>query len=152
MSHVILQRIFVRIRKEDFAQCKKEVMAWEGHCWEVINRQGKELTLDPFYARNELLTEDVVTAMILCHEDNLKTEIKKYAGYHYKAQGIGDTTGLTSEYMQSILKPTGWDKLPYDQQFAIVQGIDQICQKYRDDEPEPPFVPVPAYDSPAFYC
>lgn len=141
----------MRIKKSEEANCVREVMAWEGHCWQVINRDKKELTADPFYARNDVLTEAVVTAMILAHEENLLHEIKQYPMYHLKAQGLGTASTHSVEQAQAVLKPTFWDQLPYDQQFAIVQGIDQICQKYRDNEPEAPFVPLPAYDTDAYY-
>lgn len=136
----------MKIKKSEEANCKREVMAWEGHCWQVINQDKKELTPDPFYSRNDVLTESIVTAIILAHEENLKYEISHYPIYHIQHQGIGSGATHSVEQAQAILQPTHWDELPYDQQFAIVQGIDQICQKYRDDgaeaAPEPVIIAV----------
>lgn len=125
----------MQINRADEQACVKEVMAWEHQCWEWV-RDGKDIPLDPFYPRNDLLTEEVVLAVIKQHEENLQWEIDRYPIYHYEHQGRGPTKDLTHDQMREKLAPTGWDTLPYQQQFAIVQGIDQICQKYRDDSGE----------------
>ncbi len=105
-------------------ECVTEAIGWLHQVWELTDN-GRPLQPDPFYSRNELLTPVVVKNVIESVEAIFKTELQKYMGYHRNAQGVS-----TSE----ILVPPGFDTLTYAQQFAVVQGIDRIFQKYRLDQ------------------
>ena len=93
---------------------------------------------DPFWHRNELLTPEIVKAIIADMEELFVQELKKYPAYHRNAQGISAS---------EVLIPPGFDKLPYAQQLAVVQGLDKIYCEYRAvDEPVPENVPVDPYE------
>jgi hypothetical protein len=108
---------------EKVAECTARTIAWLHDVWQLIEHN-RVVQPDPFYKRNKLLTEDVVTKVITDLECIFITELKNYAAYHRKAQGIS-----SNEY----LVPPGFDKLPYPQQLAVVQGIDKIFQDYREE-------------------
>jgi hypothetical protein len=112
-----------------------KVIEWLHQCW-IITEGKRPLQPDPFYKRNEVLEPEIVKAVIDSMEDLFVSELAKYPGYHRNAQGIS-----SSEY----LVPPGFNKLPYIEQFAIVQGIDKIFQEFRDNEPveEPKPEPKP---------
>lgn len=108
-------------------ECVVRVIAWLHTVWER-GEAGEPLQPDPFYKRTPLLTPDVVANVIGSIEGIFVRELERYPGYHRNAQGIS-----AGEY----LVPPGLDKLPHEQQLAIVQGIDKIMQEYREDEPTP---------------
>ena len=118
-------------------ECVTRVIAWLHDVWSLIE-EGRPVQADPFYSRNELLTPEIVGAVITDMEELFVQELKKYPAYHRGAQGISAS---------EILIPPGFDKLPYSQQLAVVQGLDKIYCEYRAvDEPVPENVPVDPYD------
>jgi hypothetical protein len=107
--------------------CVARTIEWLHQAWEVTDR-GSPLQPDPFYERNALITPEVVQQVIDNLEGIFKNELVKFPDYHRRAQGIS-----AGQY----LVPPGFDKLPYSEQLAIVQGIDRIFQEYREvEEPE----------------
>ena len=93
---------------------------------------------DPFWHRNELLTPEIVKAIIADMEELFISELQRYPAYHRNAQGISAS---------EVLIPPGFNKLPYNQQLAVVQGLDKIYCEYRAvDEPVPENVPIDPYD------
>lgn len=106
------------------AQCTVETIEWLHQAWE-LSEKGHPVQPDPFYARSEKLTPEIVHMVLKTIEDLFITEFKKYPGYHNNAQSIAKGEKLV---------PPGFDALPYPEQFAIVQGIDKIYQKYRPSE------------------
>ena len=121
-------------------ECVTRVIAWLHDVWSLIE-EGRPVQPDPFYARNEKLTPEVVGAIITDMEFLFVEELRKYPGYHRGAQGISAS---------EILIPPGFDKLPYAQQLAVVQGLDKIYCEYRavDEPPAPENVPVDPYEFP----
>lgn len=115
------------------AACTLEIIGWLHECF-VHQEQSQPLQPNPFYERNDLLTPEVVEKVLGSIEDIFEKEIKNYPGYHNNAQGIS---------AGEILTPPGFNKLPYSQQLAIVQGIDRIALKYQ---PEPSVTETPIYD------
>jgi hypothetical protein len=115
-------------------ECVARTIDWLHQVWELTER-GRPLQVDPFYPRNPLLTPDVVTKVIDGIEGIFRSELVKFPAYHREAQGIS-----ASEY----LIPPGFDKLPYNQQLALVQGIDRIFQQYEAEKPaeQPELAPV----------
>ena len=107
-------------------ECVERVIAWLHDVWSLIE-EGRPVQADPFYSRNELLTPEIVKAVITDMEELFVQELKKYPAYHRGAQGIS-----ASEY----LVPPGFDKLKYPEQLAVVQGIDKIFCEYRAVEVE----------------
>ena len=116
-------------------ECVERVIAWLHDVWSLIE-EGRPVQPDPFYERNEKLTPEVVGAIIADMEDLFVQKLRKYPGYHRNAQGISAS---------EVLIPPGFDKLPYAQQLAVVQGLDKIYCEYRAVD-EPAVVPVDPYD------
>lgn len=106
------------------AKATAEVIDWLHQAWE-LKEKGHALQPDPFYERNEIISENIVIASIDALEKIFINELEKYPGYHNQAQGIEKTEYLVSP---------GFNKLPYSQQRAIVIGIDKILQPYREKE------------------
>ena len=107
------------------AECQVKAIAYLHDIWLLIE-QGRPVQPNPFYERNALLTPEVVANVINYIEGLFKSELAKYRSYHETANKI--TTG-------EKLVPPGFDKLPYAQQLAVVQGIDRIFQEYRGADP-----------------
>ena len=124
----------MKVKFAEEQDCVAETMSWLHDCW--IHSGGAEgpqdgdvfkfssLQPNPFYERNAVLTPEVVDQVIADMEGIFATEIQKYPGYHNNAQGISTDT--------HHLVVAGFDKLPYPQRLAIVQGVDRIFQKHRD--------------------
>ena len=110
--------------KERTAECVKRTIAWLHEVWSLVE-EGRLVQVDPFYPRNDLLTPEVVKAVIDDMEALFVSELKKFPAYHRNAQGIS-----ASEY----LIPPGFDKMAAGEQLAVVQGIDKIFQDYRVDD------------------
>ena len=108
------------------AECTARTISWLHDVWLLIE-QGRPVQPDPFWHRNELLTPEVVKAVIDDIEALFIKELEKYPAYHRQAQGIS-----ASEY----LVPPGFDKLKHPEQLAVVQGIDKIFCEYRAAEVE----------------
>lgn len=106
-------------------ECTTEVMKWLHHVWELQGR-GEVIQPDPFYERNNVLTEDIVTMVLTSITNLMHNEFVKYPGYHYPAQNV--------KQGEVLLVPPPYLKMPYQTQFAIVQGIDRIMQSYRAEE------------------
>lgn len=106
---------------EEQAKCTIETIEWLHNVWN-LNEQGQGLQPDPFYERNEKLTKAVIEDVISKIEGIFKYELEHYPSYHNNAQGISAGEKLTTP---------GFDKYPYEQKFAIVQGIDRIFQRYK---------------------
>jgi len=117
----------MKIKANSGSQITPKVIEWLHQCW-VITESKRPLQPDPFYARNEVLTPKVVEEVIKALEGIFIYELKNSPSYHRKAQGISNT-----EY----LIPPGFDKLPYQEQLAVVQGVDRIFQEYRDEPAKP---------------
>jgi len=103
-------------------ECVDKTIAWLHHVYDVTETGGS-IQMDPFYARNELLTPEVVRSVVESIEAIFKNELKRYPAYHRTAQGISESEHLI---------PPGFDLMPFGQQIAVVQGIDRIFQEYRD--------------------
>lgn len=103
--------------------CTAATIDWLHDVWLLIE-QGRPVQADPFYERNDVLTPEVVKNVIDNVEAIFVKELATYPGYHRQHQGIS-----ASEY----LVPPGFDKLPQNQQFAVVQGIDRVFQGYRGE-------------------
>lgn len=101
-------------------ECALEIVAWLHAAWEMMEK-GTVIQPNPFYARDSLLTPEVIDNVLASLEGIFINEFKKYPGYHNQAQGI-----VAGEK----LVPPGFDKLPLTQKRAIVQGIDRICFKF----------------------
>jgi hypothetical protein len=104
-------------------ECVNRTIEWLHQVWDVTER-GRTLQPDPFYARNALLTPEVIKNVIENIEGIFKSELARYPDYHRRAQGIS-----ANEY----LIPPGFDHMTGAQQLAIVQGIDRIFQEYKDE-------------------
>lgn len=132
--------------KERQQECTKRVMAWLHTVWEITERDsGDPLQADPFYARNAKLTPEVVADVLGHIEGLMQKEFDKYPGYHYPRNSV-----VVGEV---LLVPPGFNQLPYQEQFAIVQGIDKIFQDYRvenDPPPPPPIEVATGVTPPAF--
>ena len=124
----------MKVKFAEEQACVAETMSWLHDCW--VHSGGAEgsqegdvfklssLQPNTFYERNKELTPEVVDQVIADMEGIFATEIQKYPGYHNNAQGISTDT--------HHLVVAGFDKLPYPQRLAIVQGVDRIFQKHRD--------------------
>ncbi len=121
--------MYVTTEPGRFQECSDRNIEWLHHCWTFIHDDevGK-MQPDPFYERNDVLTPEVITAVITDIEALFRSELDKYMGYHRNAQGVS-----TSQ----ILVTPSFDKLPYLAQRYIVQGLDRIMQEYRVEAPEP---------------
>ena len=118
-------------------ECVTRVIQWLHDVWSLIE-EGRPVQADPFYSRNELLTPEIVGAIITDMEFLFVEELRKYMGYHRNAQGISAS---------EVLIPPGFDKLDYGQQLAVVQGLDKIYCEYRAvDEPAPEPASVDPYE------
>jgi hypothetical protein len=120
--------------------CTDRVFAFLHHCWEQTGGADAHadpstftLRVDPGYARNDQLVprneddevdESIVRKVIMELDLLMLDEFKKFPGYHQNAQGINVSDG-------EHLVITDFGSLPFDMQFAIVQGIDGIMQDYR---------------------
>jgi hypothetical protein len=104
-------------------ECVNRTIDWLHQAFE-LTENGRPLQPDPFYARRDLLTREVVEAVIENIESIFVTELTRYPDYHRRAQGAAKN---------EVLVPPAFDKLPAAQQLAIVQGIDRIFQEYRAD-------------------
>jgi hypothetical protein len=93
----------------------------------MVHGEVDRLQPDPFYERAGLIDATVVSNVINAIEGIFKSELEKYPEYHRKAQGIS-----VSQY----LVPPGFDKLPYEQQRAVVFGIDRIFMEFRETPEE----------------
>jgi hypothetical protein len=102
-------------------ECVARTIDWLHQVWELTER-GRPIQPDPFYDRNALLTPEVVRNVIDGIENLFRSELIKFPAYHREAQGIA-----ANEY----LVPPGFDTLPYNQQLALVQGVDRILQQYE---------------------
>jgi len=127
----------MKIKSDSGPTITPKIIEWLHQCW-VITESKRPLQPDPFYVRNNVLTPEIVTNVILALEEIFIYELEKFPNYHRNAQGIDK-----SEY----LVPPGFDKLPYPEQLAIVQGVDRIFQEYREEES----VPTPSSSS-MDYC
>lgn len=115
------------IIKTDYAStqnCVAEVIAWLSQCHKAI-QEGRLVQANPFYDRNPLLTPAVVGTVLVEIEEMFAAEMRKFPEYHRTAQGLTPT--------QRMVAPR-FRRLPYDQQLAVVQGIDRVFQKYRVPE------------------
>ena len=128
-----------------FLDCKSEVINWLHHCWSV-KQQGFDLMVNPFYKRTALLTPDIVSAVIQEIEDLWVDEIRRYPEYHNTHQGIKPG---------EVLVPSRFDRWSPACQLAIVQGLDEIYQRYAAStdpletaSPQPPAPELP----PEYYC
>lgn len=114
--------------------CRDLVFAFLHNCWAQTggadpHADPSTFTLrpNPFYERNDVLTEEVVEKVIFELENLMLDEFKKFPGYHERAQGVHEAPGAQG----TKLRPTQFDRLPYDMKLAIVQGIDEIMQPFR---------------------
>lgn len=102
-------------------ECTVEIIAWLHQVW-LLHEQYQNISSDPFYDRNDKFTTEMVNDTIDKLEEIFLYELQHYPQYHNTAQGISPGEKLM---------PPGFDKYSYEQKFAIVQGIDKICCKYR---------------------
>lgn len=116
----------MKVKPDSGKEITPRVIAWLHYCWELGER-GENLQPDPFYERNAELTPGVVKDVIGAIESLFVSELKKFPGYHQRAQGVSESEQLV---------PPGFDTLPSQEQLAVVQGVDRIFQEYRaSDEP-----------------
>lgn len=115
----------MKVRDSDEPQCTTELITWLQFCRDEVVA-GRPLKPDPWYPRSDLLTEDVVTAVLQMVEDNFTHELKVAVSYHAQQQGQPAETLRAPRFL----------KLPEAQRFAIVQGIDRVCQAYRMTDEE----------------
>ncbi|MGH8524283.1 MAG: hypothetical protein ACREXY_08720, partial [Gammaproteobacteria bacterium] len=73
--------------KDKQQECAGRIIAWLHAVWERAEG-GDPMQPDPFYARNHLLTEEVVLSVLGGIEDLMDKEFQRYPGYHYSAQGV----------------------------------------------------------------
>jgi hypothetical protein len=106
-------------------ECVARTIDWLHQVWDM-GEKGRPLQPDPFYSRNSLLTPEVVAKVIEGIEGIFRSELIKFPAYHREAQGIA-----ANEY----LIPPGFDKMPYTEQLALVQGIDRIFREYEAEKP-----------------
>ena len=104
-------------------ECTTKTMAWLHECW-IQMEAGRPVMFKPDYPRRELMTPAIVHNVLEELRLLMEDEFKRYPGYHYDAQGIPQNGGV-------ILIPTGFEKLPYSEQLAVVCGIDEVMQEYR---------------------
>lgn len=104
-------------------ECTDKIMHWLHDCW-VQMEAGRPVMFKPDYERRALMTPEIVHNVLEELRLLMEDEFKKYPGYHYGAQGIPQNGGI-------ILIPTGFEKLPYAEQLAVVCGIDEIAQDYK---------------------
>lgn len=113
--------------RTDFESAKNliaETIGWLSACHHQI-QEGLQLQPDPFYKRSELLTPDVVNAVLATMDELFISEFAKYPSYHTTAQGVSASTKLV---------PPRFSKLSHPQKLAIVQGVDRVFQKYRVED------------------
>lgn len=121
-------------------QVTEKTISYLHEIW-LRKEAGRPIQPNPFYHRNDLLTPEIVEKCIETLEGIFTYELEKYPGYHRNAQGISE-----SEY----LAPPGFDKMTYNEKFAIVQGMDEIFQEFKAnpnppasvviDESQPPYI------------
>lgn len=122
----------ITYKVEEQTKCTAEIIAYLHQVW-LDGEEGRPIQANPFYSRAKLITPAIVEMVIRSLEDIFLFELEKYRAYHNNAQGIS---------AGEILIPPGFDKLPFEQQFAVVERIDEICQKYKMDEATEP-TPIP---------
>lgn len=105
-----------------------EVTAWLQFCYDAMEKPDggrADLQPDPFYARNHLLTESIVEAVVKDIELGvIQHEIDRFPAYHHNAQSV--------QPGEVLVRP-GFTELPYEAKMALVQGLDRIMQRYRVD-------------------
>lgn len=127
----------MKVLADKKSQCQVETIAYLHQVWEIHERGGM-IQPDPFYERNDVLTEEVVQNVIRNIEDLFITELKKFPTYHKNQNNISESETLV---------PPGFDKMTPTEQRAVVQGIDRIFQQYRDDSDQTPAQqPASTYD------
>ncbi|MBI2911784.1 MAG: hypothetical protein HYY05_06545 [Chloroflexi bacterium] len=110
-------------------QAVADITAWLQYVYDAIG-EGEEgvrakLQPDPFYARNPLLSEAIVEAVL--HEIEFgvfQHEIDRFRDYHNAQQGIRP---------DEVLTRPGFTELPYPAKLCLVQGMDRILQRIRTD-------------------
>ena len=109
-----------------------DTTSWLQHAVELMDAgQGHTLRPAPFYARRDLITEEVIASVIGRLEEYLKSEIQRYPSYHNLHQHISGNDKLVSP---------GYDKLPPHAQRALVERLDELIMTIRNDEPIPEVV------------
>ena len=127
-----------------------EVTAWLQYIYDVMDEGESaiktKLTPDPFYARNSLLTKDIVEQVIKTIEFEIfEHEIVNFSGYHNAMQNISPD--------EKLVRP-GFTELPYDAKLCLVQGVDKVLQGIRAGSPQTPSESTPSAsgDVPAGGC
>lgn len=116
----------MRVRDADFQQCVDEQMLWLKECRDKMVAH-EPIELDPYHARTALFTHEMVTGILESIKEKIDYELKIYGRTHHaKWQGQPYETLRTPRYLE----------LPYEQQVAIVQGLDRIAQRYRLSDEE----------------
>lgn len=122
------------------AECTAAIIEWLHQVW-TLSEQGQSVQPDPFYDRNALLTPEIVENVVNGVEGVFLKEIAKFPGYHRNAQGLS---------ADEVLAPPGFDRMPYEQKLAVVQGIDRICKRF--EPPEIPATVAAEEPAPIAYC
>lgn len=132
-----------------FYDCNEEIIAWLQQCFDKMIA-GEKLLPNPFYERNEKLTPEITASVVAAIEDKYKYELEHTPGYHLRVY-FGDeyinavpreegNLSLNPEalhqYAATKLRRPEFDALSYEQQFAIVQGMDEIYVRYREKAKE----------------
>lgn len=132
--------MYLRQGYEEKEKYTAEVIEWMHHCYDLwtTGRIG-ELRPNPFYARKDLLTPAIVESIVATLEFLMKEELSKFPDYHRAAQGMEKEDPRT-------LVTVGWNKMPYQAQLALVEGIDQILQPYRTEVPPYTHFVPPGYE------
>ena len=112
----------MRVAPEKQGDCTAEVIAWLHRVYLGMEGIESHVVPDPFYERNEVLTRTVIEAVIAGIEAVYTNELQRYPGWHHSANHLT---------VNQVLVMPGYSSLPLDEQLALVQGIDRICQKYR---------------------
>lgn len=116
-----------------FTDCNEEIIAWLQQCFDKMVA-GEELLPNPFYERNEKLTPEVISNVIGAIETKYKYELSWSYQYHLKQYDLPPVN--SSEEAAKLLRRPEFDALPYQQQFAIIQGMDEIYVRYRQKAKE----------------
>ena len=121
----------MRVSNSELTKVAPEIIEWLDYVVEKLN-DGTIDTLKPapFYARRELITEEIIDQVLQAFDAYLQSEIDNYATYHYNAQGVNrDTTTLI---------PPGFALMPPAAKRATVERYDELMQTTRADGPIPP--------------
>lgn len=135
----------MKIIQDKFEQCHLDVIEWLHEVW-ALTTNGRPFVPDPFYTRNDVLTEEVVEKVIAKLEEIFLYEIEHFPAYHRTNQGLAEDERLATP---------GYLKMTYSEKLAVVQGVDRIMQGYRQDESEaaPVRTPTPVIqDDMYYYC